>query len=110
MARADPVENPNWKFGQKAPVPDTMLLAAVHNIMHKNSLSSMHDMKHKGITNPDFEAAFLGGADDENIAELFEEMSEMEFEKPDLRAVKRNIGRDPELFEMLMGLPPSYLQ
>ena len=28
----------------------------------------------------------------------------MEFEKPDLRSVKRNIGRDQELFDMVTAL------
>ena len=38
-AKADPVENENWKFGQKAPMPDNMLLSAIHNLLHKNSLA-----------------------------------------------------------------------
>ena len=88
-------------------MPDNLMLAAVHNLLHKNSLSSMGEQKHKGITNPDFDAAFRrveGDDDEDDVAALFEEMSEMEFEKPNLREVRKNIGRDPELFSMLTAL------
>ena len=44
------------------------------------------------------------------MAALFEEMSEMEFEKPNLREVRRNIGRDKELFDMVTGLSSNFLQ
>ena len=98
-------QNENWKFGQKSPSPDNLLLSAIHNLLHKNSISSMGKQKHKGISQPDFEKAFSGrtGVGD-GVAELFNELSEIEFEKPDLRKVKRNIGRDDELFGMLTSL------
>ena len=65
--------------------------------------------KHKGITDPDFEASFRRqeGEEDEDIdevTELFEDLTGMEFERPDLRKVKSTIGRDPELFDMLTKL------
>ena len=96
MANADPVEDPNWKFNNKSPMPDNLLLAGIHNLLSKNSFKAMGEQKHKGITNPDFDRAFLGKAEgeDENVAELFEELGEMEFEKPDLREMQRNLGRD----------------
>ena len=80
-------------------MPDNMLLSAIHNLLHKNSLASMGEQKHKGIMNPDFEYAFMRSDDPENdemdsVAELFEDMSAMEFEKPDLRKARKNIGRD----------------
>ena len=32
-------EDPNWKFGQKSPGPDNVIMKAVHNLLHKNSLA-----------------------------------------------------------------------
>ena len=85
-----------------------MLLSAIHNLLHKNSIAKLGDEKKKGITNPDFEKAFAGRGDvDDNVGELFSELGEIEFEKPDLRKVKRNLGRDTELFGMMTSLVPS---
>ena len=108
----EPSENPNWKFGQKAPMPDNLLLSALHNLLNKNSISSMGPVDRKGITSPDFEKAFLGDGDDKNeVAALYEDMSTMEFEKPDLRTIKKQIGRDKELFDMVTKLAdPHFLQ
>ncbi len=84
-----------------------MLLSAIHNLLSKNSIAKLGDEKKKGITNPDFEKAFAGrdGVDD-NVGELFSELGEIEFENPDLRKVKRELGRDKELFGMLTSLVP----
>ena len=56
----EPTEDPNWKFGSKTPSPDNMLLSAVHNLLSKNSLASMGGQNHKGISEADFDAAFVG--------------------------------------------------
>ena len=56
----EPAEDPNWKFGSKTPSPDNMLLSAVHNLLSKNSLASMGGQNHKGISEADFDAAFVG--------------------------------------------------
>ena len=90
-------------------MPDNVLLSALHNLLHKNSISSMGVMERKGISKPNLEAAFKGHGDDEDsVAALFEEMSTMEFEKPDLRKVRREIGRDKELFDMVSKLSEDH--
>ena len=98
-------EDENWKFGHKTPQPDNILLSAVHSFIHKNSLSSMGIKKHKGISNPDLERAFREKHEDDDetngVAELFKDLGEIEFVKPDLRKAKRNVGRDIELFGMI---------
>ena len=38
-SQMDPPDDPNWKFGQKAPGPDNVILATMHNLLHKNSLA-----------------------------------------------------------------------
>ena len=94
-------------------MPDNILLSALHNLLHKNSVSSMGFMDRKGITKPDLEAAFKGHGDEEDsVAALFKDMSTMEFEKPDLRKVRREVGRDKELFDMVTKLSEDthYLQ
>mmetsp|Transcript_23375 Transcript_23375/g.31319 ORF Transcript_23375/g.31319 Transcript_23375/m.31319 type:complete len:98 (+) Transcript_23375:399-692(+) len=95
----DAPENDNWRFGQKTPQSDNIILSGLHNFLHKNSLSSMGRMKRKGISQPDFEKAFEGH--DDKVRDLFSELSEMEFEKPDLRKARRNVGRDADLFGMI---------
>ena len=101
-ANMDPPEDYNWKFGHKTPQPDNLLLAGIHNFLHKNSLRSMGKLKKKGISDPDFEKAFEGH--DDSVRELFSDLSEVEFEKPDLRKARREIGRDNELFGMITNL------
>ena len=66
-AQMDAPENPNMAFGQKAaPVPDNLMLAAIHNLLHKNSLASMNrDIKRKGISNVDIETTFMPYMDEE---------------------------------------------
>ena len=106
-ANMEEPENDNWKFGHKAPTPDNFLLSAVHSFMHKNTFASMGRTKRKGIADLDLEQAFHEkhkDSDDESVASLFSELSEIEFEKPDLRSQKRNIGRDNELFGMITQL------
>ena len=88
-SQMDPPDDPNWKFGQKAPGPDNVILATMHNLLHKNSLAqAAAESDRKGIIKPDFEAAFRNDAgydDGDEVAELFEDLTTMEFEKPDLR-------------------------
>ena len=64
----------------------------------------MGKMKHRGIAEIDLEQAFKekhDESDDETVSELFNDLMEIEFVKPDLRAARRNIGRDDELFSMI---------
>ena len=97
-SQMDAPDNPNWALGQKTPGPDNMLLATMHNLLHKNSLASAAaESEHKGISKPDFEAAFRNDAgyeDTEEVAQLFDDLTTMQFEKPDLRKVRSRIGRD----------------
>lgn len=110
-AQMDDVENPDWKFGSKAPMADNLILRGIHNLLHRNSIASMQQNDMKGISKIDLDGAFLGGSDDEDgsVAELFEELSTMEFEKPNLREVRRNIGRDKDLFDMVTNLAGPHL-
>ena len=63
-------------FGNKAPMADNLILRGIHNLLHKNSITSMHEMDKKGITKMDLDGAFLGGvSEDDSVAELFEELS-----------------------------------
>jgi len=115
LMRAVPDDRLEMMFNSKGPQPDFPLLKVAHNFIAKNSLSSQ-GLNPKGISKPDFEKAFSSehfSGEDGSVNEMITQLTEFEFEMPNLRDLRKNVGKDPELFGMVTALaqphtdPPS---
>ena len=83
------------------------MLKGIHNFLHKNSIAALGPKKMKGISNPDFNKViqgnqFSGSVDQaESVDEMMNQMTSMDFERPDMRKYRRNVGKDEDLFGMI---------